>query len=45
VRWVPDEMDALVLQLLEKDPARRYPDCAALADDLRRWLAGEAALR
>jgi hypothetical protein len=28
---------------LEKQPAARYPTAAAFADDLRRWLADEAA--
>ena len=37
----PPALEALVMQLLEKDPARRYESGAALADDLERWLRGE----
>jgi eukaryotic-like serine/threonine-protein kinase len=35
------DLDAIVLKALEKSPRRRYASCAAFADDLRRWLAGE----
>jgi serine/threonine protein kinase len=37
----PADLAAVCLRCLEKDPARRFSDCAALAEDLRRWLAGE----
>jgi hypothetical protein len=35
------DLAAVCLHCLEKDPAKRYPDCGALAEDLRRWQAGE----
>jgi eukaryotic-like serine/threonine-protein kinase len=41
-RWsksVPRELDWITLRCLEKDPSRRYPTAAALADDLRAYLA------
>ena len=33
-------LDAIVLKALRKEPEERYPTAAALADDLRRYLAG-----
>ena len=35
------DLDAIVLKALEKPPHRRYASCAAFAEDLRRWLAGD----
>ena len=35
VAGLPEEVDAIVLRLLEKDPARRYPSCKELARELR----------
>jgi eukaryotic-like serine/threonine-protein kinase len=32
------DLDAILLHALEYDPARRYPDAATLAEDLRCWL-------
>jgi tRNA A-37 threonylcarbamoyl transferase component Bud32 len=38
---VPADLDAICLKALRKPPQERYPDAAAMAADLRRWLAGE----
>ncbi|TMQ19500.1 MAG: serine/threonine protein kinase [Deltaproteobacteria bacterium] len=37
---LPPELTAIVAKAMQFDPARRYADGAALADDLNRFLAG-----
>ena len=36
------DLELIVRKCLEKDANRRYPTAAELAEDLRRWLDGEA---
>ncbi|MGQ0801101.1 MAG: protein kinase domain-containing protein [Pseudomarimonas sp.] len=39
-REVAGDLDVIVLTALRREPARRYANAAALADDLKRWLDG-----
>lgn len=38
---IPRDLAVITFKALAKDPARRYVTAQELADDLRRWLAGE----
>jgi serine/threonine protein kinase len=39
---IPQDLEAICLKAMEKDPARRYANCVALAADLDHWLRGES---
>jgi WD40 repeat protein len=39
---IPQDLSAICMKALEKDPADRYTDAGELAADLQRWLRGES---
>ena len=43
-RTIRGDLDWIVMKALEKEPARRYQNAADFAEDLRRYLAGDAVM-
>jgi serine/threonine protein kinase len=42
---IPPEVEAICLRAMERIPEKRYPDCEAMAAELRAWLAGTLDLK
>lgn len=38
---VPRDLETICLKAMSKEPKKRYVNCQAMAEDLRRWLDGE----
>jgi WD40 repeat protein/serine/threonine protein kinase len=38
---LPRDLEAICLKAMAQNPAERFADCGAMADDLRRWLNDE----
>ncbi len=41
---IPADLETICLKAMAKEPDHRYPDCAAFAEDLRRWSEDEPIL-
>ncbi len=40
-RRIPRDLETIILKAIERDPKRRYQSAEEMAEDLRRYLAGE----